>query len=209
MKGAAGRVPRLRQLVRGVGTYSNKKHGIFWFKPRKLGSVMLVSVTPITLNLYWSLSHKWSWKSSRLRFKRYSYNIMKEREAKLNLLHMRWVLPIYIAKNIQDDSERWDESITKTSLQISAHFLQYYSSLWMIRSAQSELHNSCLYFFKVRLNFIVLCNFFYIFVNECHLKTNWAHCLFRRFKDGRSKNSYHCFLDLVSSDNKNTAEHSR
>ena len=121
---------------------------------------------------------------------------------------MRWVLAIYIAKNIQDDSERWDRSITKTSLQISAHFSQYYSSLWMIRSAQSELYNSCIFSLKFFLIYRLM-QFFYIFVNECHLKTNWAHCLFRRFKDGRSKNNYHCFLDLVSSDNKSTAEHSR
>ena len=134
--------------------------------------------------------------------------LWRREKLRLNLLHMRWVLPIYIAKNIQDDSERWDRSITKTSLQISAHFLQYYSSLRMIRSAQSKLYNSCLYFFKVLLNFIVLC-IFYIFVNECHLKTNWAQCLFRRFKDGRPTKNYHCFLDLVSSANKSTAEHSR
>ena len=116
----------------------------------------------------------------------------------------------YIFENIQDDSVRWYPSVTKTSRQISAHFLQH-SSLWMNRSAQCELYNSCLYFFKVLLHYIVLCNFFYVFVNECHLKTNWAHmhCLFRRFKDGRSKNNYHCFLDHVPSDNKSTAEHSR
>ena len=73
---------------------------------------------------------------------------MKEREAKFELVaYEMGITNIYIAKNIQDDSERWDRSITKTSLQISAHFLQYYSSLWTIRSAQSELYNSCLYFF--------------------------------------------------------------
>ena len=103
-----------------------------------------------------------------------------------------------IFENIQDDSVRWYPSVTKTSRQISAHFLQY-SSLWMNRSAQCELYNSCLYFFKVLLHYIVL----------WLLRTNWAHCLFCRFKDGRSKNNYHCFLDLVPSDNKSTAEHSR
>ena len=45
-KDAADRVKHLRKLVRGVGTYSNKKRGIFG-----LSSVVLVSVTPITLNL--------------------------------------------------------------------------------------------------------------------------------------------------------------
>ena len=124
-------------------------------------------MTPITLNLYWTLSKKWTWKSWRLRFKLNSYNIMKEREAKVELVAYEMSITIYITKNIQDDSERWDPSITKTSLQISAHFLQYYSSLWMIRSSQSELYNSCLYFFKVILNYIVLCNFFYIFIKEC------------------------------------------
>ena len=115
----------------------------------------------------------------------------------------------YIFKKIQDDSVRWYPSVTKTSHQISAHFLQY-SSLWMNRSAQCELYNSCLYFFKVLLRYIVLRNFFYIFFNECHLKpTERIVFFFRRFKDGRSKNKYHCFFDLDPSDNKSTAEHSR
>ena len=115
----------------------------------------------------------------------------------------------YIFKNIQDDSVRWYPSVTKTSHQISAHFLQY-SSLWMNRSAQCELYNSCLYFFKVLLRYIVLRNFFFYLFQRVPLKANWAHCFFfRRFKDGRSKNKYHCFFDLDPSDNKSTAEHSR
>ena len=64
----------------------------------------------------------------------------------------------------------------------------------------------------ISLNFFLIISSYVIFLYLCQqvpLKTNWAHCFFRRFKDGRSKNYYHCFLDLVPSDNKGTAEHSR
>ena len=103
----------------------------------------------------------------------------------------------YIFKKIQDDSVRWYPSVTKTSHQISAHFLQY-SSLWMNRSAQCELYNSCLYFFKVLLRYIVLRNFFYIFFNECHLKPTERIVFF--FADSKMdvlKTSITVFLILI------------
>ena len=64
----------------------------------------------------------------------------------------------------------------------------------------------------ISFNFFFILSSYVIFLylcQECPLKTNWAHYLFRRFKDGRPKNNYHRFLDLVSSDDKSTAEHSR
>ena len=65
----------------------------------------------------------------------------------------------------------------------------------------------------ISLNFFFIISSYVIFLYLCQqvpLKTNWAHCFFfRRFKDGRSKNNYHSFLDLFPSDNKGTAEHSR
>ena len=176
-------------------------------KPRKFGSVMLVSVTPITLFL---LDMRWVLPIMRafwnILFIRICVRVIEKNKVYKDSYRRVGILR-YIFENIQDDSVRWYPSVTKTSRQISAHLLQH-SSLWMNRSAQCELYSSCLYFFKVLLHYIVLCNFVYVF-DECHFKTNWVHCLFRRFKDGRSNNNYHCFFDLVPSDNKSTAEHSR
>ena len=58
----------------------------------------------------------------------------------------------YLFENIQDGSVRWYPSVTKTSRQISAHFLQH-SSLWMNRtpnaSVTTRVYNSLKFFFII------------------------------------------------------------
>ena len=123
-------------------------------KPRKFGSVILVSVTPITLFL---LDMRWVLLTMRafwnILFIRICVGVIEENKVYKDSYRRLGILR-YIFENIQDDSVRWYPSVTETSRQISAHFLQY-SSLWMNRNAQCELYNSCLYFFKVLLHYIL------------------------------------------------------
>ena len=138
-------------------------------KPRKFGSVILVSVTPITYfkMLSW-LAIPISYPTRIILFIRICVGVIEENKVYKDSYRRLGILR-YIFENIQDDSVRWYPSVTKTSRQISAHFLQH-SSLWMNRSAQCELYNSCLYFFKVLLHYIVLCNFFLCLCQRVPLK---------------------------------------
>ena len=170
-------------------------------KPRKFGSVILVSVTPITLFL---LDMRWVLLTMRafwnILFIRICVGVIEENKVYKDSYRRLGIL-IYIFENIQDDSVRWYPSVTKTSRQqlISYNILP---SEW---TGTPNASFTTRVYISLKFSFII----FYIFVNECLLRTNWAHCLFCRFKDGRSKNNYHCFFDLVPSDNKSTAEHSR
>ena len=112
------------------------------------------SVTPITLFL---LDMRWVLLTMRafwnILFIRICVGVIEKNKVYKDSYRRVGILR-YIFENIQDDSVRWYPSVTKTSRQISAHFLQY-SSLWMNRNAQCELYNSCLYFFKVLLHYIL------------------------------------------------------
>ena len=99
-------------------------------KPRKFGSVILVSVTPITLFL---LDMRWVLPTMRafwnILFIRICVGVIEKNKVYKDSYRRVGILRS-IFENIQDDSVRWYQSVTKTSRQISGQFLQILPYEW-------------------------------------------------------------------------------